>query len=547
MSPDVIESLALDESWLASANVEASPPPLVVLSLEQPAVAAAAPMPTTTTTWKSFLVGLGYSIPKDYHPNAPRQAHPLDTCADHRPGYRPCVLRRSAALFYASLAAACGGDELVAAPLDDHGGIDAAIAIDAGAAVDATPDTKTDAPPFDAACSSAIRVDTRAVDRTACTFAAGARVADTLAFTAAERAKLPITHVIVVVQENRSFDHYFGRLSQGAQIEAEGWPAGYTNADTQNIAVAPQHLASACLPVDPPHQAAAMVAGWNNGAMNGFVKSASSSTNDGHFAVGYYDGTDLPFYYWLASTYAIADRYFGSALGGTWANRDFLYAATSDGVLNTGERTITVPTIFDALDTAHVAWGVYSDGTPRQDALGWTTAHAGVHTFSTLLSQLADGTLPPVSFVDPSGSQDEHPTNAINGGEKWTRSIYQAALASPLWSRLAIVFTYDESGGLFDHVPPPKACAPSASLATFNRYGVRIPAIVISPYARRHFVSHAVHDHTSTLRLIETLHDLPALTARDANADALLDMFDFDCAPQLAPPAAPAAGTRTCP
>jgi phospholipase C len=431
------------------------------------------------------------------------------------------VLRRVTALHFASFAVACG-------------------------ACDTASDVRA-APAFDAACASPVRPDPHAVERTSCTFAAGARVADTLAFTAAERQKLPITHVVVVVQENRSFDHYFGRLSSGPQIEAEGWPAGYTNPDAQDAAVAPQHLASACLPSDLPHQSAAMLAGWDNGAMDGFVKSASSSTSDGHFAIGYYDGTDLPFYYWLASTYAIADRYFGSALGGTWANRDFLYAATSDGVLDTATRVITVPTIFDALDTAHVAWGVYTDGPARQDALGWTNAHVGVAPFSAFLSELAAGTLPPVAFVDPTDAQDEHPPHAISGGEQWTRSIYEAAIASPLWSRLAIVFTYDESGGLFDHVPPPSACAPSASWPTFDRYGVRIPAIVISPYARRHVVSHVVHDHTSTLRLIEAIHDLPALTARDANADALFDMFDFDCAPMLAPPAAPAAGDGTCP
>src|SRR5262249_13881666 len=152
----------------------------------------------------------------------------------------------------------------------------------------------------------------------------------------------------------------------------------------------------------------------------------------------------------------------------------------------------------------------------------------------------------PVAFVDGVGVQDEHPTNNITGGEKFVRSIYEAAIASPLWMKLAIVFTYDESGGLADHVPPPKACIPSPDQTGVDRLGIRVPTMVISPWARPHHVSHVVHDHTSVLRLIEALHDLPALTARDANADALLDMFDFNCPSLQSPPTAPAAGTGTC-
>jgi len=268
--------------------------------------------------------------------------------------------------------------------------------------------------------------------------------------------------------------------------------------------------------------------------------------SDGHFVMSYYDATDLPFQYFLANTYSVADHYFGATLGGTWANRDYLYAATSDGITDTGQRVLTKPTIFDALDKAGVAWAVYSDGTPRQDCLGWTTSHVGVAGTAELLHALKTGDLPPVSFADPTGSQDEHPTNAVNGGEAWLRSIYEAAVASPLWMKLAIVLTYDESGGLFDHLAPPSACIPSADQADFNRRGIRIPTIVISPWARRHSVSHVVHDHTSVLRLIETLNDLPALTARDANADAMLDMFYFGCPALASPASAPLPSIATC-
>ncbi|HEY2511651.1 MAG TPA: alkaline phosphatase family protein [Polyangiaceae bacterium] len=434
-------------------------------------------------------------------------------------------------------------------PIPDASAADATLP-DAGAsppnpAADAS---VTDASPADAApACTPVFTDPHAKDRAACTFAAGARVADTLGLDDAGRAALPITHLLVIVEENRSFDHYYGKLSAAGQPEAEGWPASFANPDGADASVPPTHLTTRCLPVDPPHQGQAMQEGWDQGKMDGFVKSAAVSGSNGHFAMGYYDGTDLPFYYWLANNYAIADRYFGSTLGGTWANRDYLYAGTSDGVTDTGQATISARTIYDALTDAKIGWAVYTDGDVRQNCLaGWTDSHAGVAPYDALIKALGDGTLPPVSFADPGPLQDEHPTANVNGGETWVRQIYQAAVASPLWPHLAIVFTYDESGGLADHVAPPKACLASPDQTAFDRYGMRVPAFVLSPWARPHYVSHVVHDHTSTLRLVEALFDLPALTARDANADALLDMFDFTCGPHAPASAPPSAGSGNC-
>ena len=397
-------------------------------------------------------------------------------------------------------------------------------------------------------CPSEPEPDTLEATRATCQFTAGAHVEETLGFTSADRAQMPITHLVVVMQENRSFDHYFGGLAKAGQPEAEGPPEGYVNPDDNGVDVAPFHLDSACLEDDPPHQWTAMHTGWNEGAMDGFVKSAAVNGSDGHYAMGYYDETDLPFYYWMAKTFALADHYFGSALGGTWANRDYLYAATSDGVKSTGQKTISVPTIFDSMDDAGVTWGVYTDGNPRQDSLGWDSSHAGVGSFDDFISALGDGTLPAVSFVDPGPGQDEHPANDIHEGEIWGYTLYKAAIASPLWSNLAIVYTYDESGGLADHMPPPPACIPSPDQDEFDRLGVRVPMVLISPWARPGYVSHRTHEHTSVTRLIELLHDLPALTARDASADALLDLFDFACGPAFATPPAPTdPGLLGCP
>jgi phospholipase C len=397
-------------------------------------------------------------------------------------------------------------------------------------------------------CPSPGIPDPTKADREACKFAAGDKVSKTLGLSDATRASIPIDHLIIVMQENRSFDHYFGQLATSGQPDAESPPAGFSNLDKKNVSVPFHHLTSTCLEADPPHQWVAMHFGYDDGKMDGFVRSAAVDPSDGHFVMGTYGPADLPFYYWLAKTYSIADHYFGAALGGTWANRDYLYAGTSNSVMNTGGGTIpdNFPTIYSTLDKVNVPWGVYTSGDVRQNCLGWNNNHNGVHSFQAFLDGLDNGSLPAVSFVDPGPAEDEHPTGDAQKGEAWGRTIYTHAVASPLWMKLAIVYTYDEAGGLADHVVPPKACIPSPDQAEFDRLGIRVPAIVISPWARKSFVSHEVHEHSSTLRLIELLSDIPALTARDANSDALLDMFDFSCPALANPPPPPDAGKNGC-
>ena len=140
-------------------------------------------------------------------------------------------------------------------------------------------------------------------------FGTGAKVTDTLPITEASRAALPIKHVIVLMKENRSFDHMLGGLHAAGQPDAEAIPAGFSNPDSTGATVASYHLASTCINKDPGHQWDEMHAQVNGGAMDGFVKSAAKTTStDGHFAMGTYGPADLPFYYWLANTFAISDR-----------------------------------------------------------------------------------------------------------------------------------------------------------------------------------------------------------------------------------------------
>ncbi len=391
--------------------------------------------------------------------------------------------------------------------------------------------------------------------RAHCGFKAGARVTETLPITEKVRAAIPIKHVIVAMKENRSFDHLLGQLHDYGQPDAEAVPAGFSNKDGAGATVAPFHLTTTCVNKDPGHQWAGMHAQVNGGAMDGFVTNAAQSTSgDGHFAMGYYTASDLPFYYWLANTFAINDRHFASARSGTWPNRNFMLLGTADGISCTscGLPDPKTPTLFQALDAAGVSWGVYTDSNPFDGAFGWKAGQPGLHTMSELLQALKDGTLPGVVFTDAVANvEDEHPSADVQVGEAWTRMLYEAIVASPVWPTSALVWTYDEGGGFWDHVPPPnRACVARPGVAKdakFVELGVRVPLAVISPYARAHFVSHVVQDHTAITRFIEAVFDVPALTSRDANSDALLDMFDFQQTPALLhPPAAPTTGTSGC-
>jgi phospholipase C len=405
------------------------------------------------------------------------------------------------------------------------------------------------------ACVTPVAPDPLATQRAACTFVTGAKTTDTLPITEAARAALPIKNVIVLMKENRSFDHLLGQLHTSGQPEVEAIPPAFANRDNANVSVASFHSDTTCINKDPGHQWDDMHAQVNGGAMDGFVKNAANTTmTDGHFVMGTYGPTDLPFYYWLANTFALNDRHFASVRSGTFPDRDFLLLGTADGVMCTGcgFPDPTTPTIFDNLDAAHVTWGAYADDALFDGTLNWTATHKGAHRMSDFRTALANGTLPQVSFVDGVPDvEDEHPTADVQHGEAWTHDIYQAAVTSPLWPGLAVIWTYDEAGGFADHVPPPnQACVARPGVAkdqAFVELGVRVPLAVISPYARPHYVSHVVQEHTAVTRFIEVVFGLPALTSRDANSDALLDMFDFGCPPALLhPPAAPAAGQNGC-
>lgn len=402
-------------------------------------------------------------------------------------------------------------------------------------------------------CTVEVPADASASERSACTFDVGASGAETLGLPPSFAQTVPVRHVVVLMRENRTFDHLFARLHDEGQPATDAQPAGFSNPDLYGHAIASHHARTTCIDEDADHQWDAMHEMVHGGAMDGFVRSAAHSTDTrGQFAMSTYDASDLPFYNWLATTFALADRHFPSAQSGTDPNRDFLLLGTNAGIRETGSDTPdpSTPSIFRALMDAGFTWGVYSDGLPLGNALGWDNDEPGVHPLGDFLVALDHGSLPNVAFVDGiDGEDDDGATADLQVGEAWLRRIYRHAIRSPQWLRTAMVWTYDEGGGFADHVPPPSACAPSHSRrdSEYTELGPRVPLVVISPYAKPHYVSHVVEDHTAITRFIEVVFGLPAMTARDANSGALLDLFDFSCGSTFAtPPDGPAPGRGGC-
>jgi phospholipase C len=276
--------------------------------------------------------------------------------------------------------------------------------------------------------------------------------------------------------------------------------------------------------------------------------------------MGYWDREDIPFYYGLASTFPLCDRYFCSVLAQTYPNRRFLLAGTASGVVTTSASNLDKfrpvnGTILDRLHARGISWRDYYTDLPGVAVIleNATKYPKNLSKIDQFFTDAAAGTLPAVSYVDPNfDHQSEEDPQDIAEGENVVAKVTNALFDSPNWKNTVMIYTYDEHGGYYDHVPPPPAIKPDnippggdspGITGAYDRYGFRVPTVIVSPFAKRDYISHAVHDHTSILKLIETKWNLPALTYRDANANDLLDCLDFHHAPAfLDPPALPAPG-----
>ena len=453
-----------------------------------------------------------------------------------------------------------------------------------------------------------------------------------------------LKHIIIITQGDHSFDNYLGALPYASGTPYHSGPCssndhrcvdGLTCTQNNNgLVCRNSNIAEDGTIVPAFHQTAFCTAdldhGWTGSHLegnftfpnmmlssspnDGFVRqNQDSSGGDGRIdpaespAMGYYTAADLPFYYELAETFALDDRYFSSLAGPAFPNRAYELAATSFGHLSNAE--ILPPpggykpnggTIFDLLDRSGVTWTNYF-GNFATSLIFRSAANSHIASVATFVADAATGRLPAISFVDPvftfsAPGTDEHPPSDIRAGEFYVANLVRAVRNGPNWKSSAIFITYDQHGGFYDHVAPPRAnqnglnspdgidpglCEdlsdPPMSMtpggganclglplsghsfeeatalcpmlvqpneaypsfcAGFNQLGFRVPLIVVAPFSKPHYVSHTVSDHTSLLAIIEQRFltrggQRPHLTTRDEYADTLSDIFDFNHSPSL--------------
>ncbi len=439
-----------------------------------------------------------------------------------------------------------------------------------------------------------------------------------------------IKHIVVLMMENHSYDNYLGMLpgrGEGFPLGPDGQPE-VSNTGAQGESVAAHHLASTVQIADSPSQSwHATHLQWADGKLDGFVSSTQQLMPglDPTRAMGYWTGQDLPFYYGLARTFPLADRWFSSCLGPTFPNRRFLISGTANGLIDDLPMNLADSpahgTIFDLLSKHGISWvnyhplaggktglrsalrhrrrmlqrrlrslrvlkpsslaGLGKDMQFTADIYPLGIARYMLHVRSTdqFFTDADQGTLPAFSIVDPDFKvySEENPQD-IQRGESFAAEVIKRVMHGKGWANTLLIWLYDEHGGYYDHVPPPAAAEPDdvpgrsvlsrrtpvhtllrilapgyvknaqkldAGPQCYDRYGFRVPAVLVSPFARRDYVSSQTFDHTSVLKLVEQKWNLPPLTARDAAAIPPLDALDFDHPPAFAnPPELPEPALR---
>jgi phospholipase C len=365
-------------------------------------------------------------------------------------------------------------------------------------------------------------------------------------------ANLPLDTIVVLMMENRSFDHYLGWLPG-----ADGRQAGLTYSNAAGQSFETHRLApdwQGCAHPDPDHSWEGGRDQLDGGRMDGFLRSGENDV----FSIGYYAEPDLPFIPAVAKEFTTFDRFFCSLLASTYPNRYYMHSAQSYGMKDN-----TLPfvdgnvadllgwpdeTIFHSLSAAGVSNRYFYTDIPVS-ALWGLPGLARSGQVQEYYERCATGTLPSVSFVDPSfageeqgTSGDEHPHGDVRVGQAFMSDVVHAFMESPQWKRGALFIVYDEWGGFFDHVRPPKVpdVRSSANLEEdFGQMGMRIPAVLVSPYAKRNHVDHNIYGFESILKLIRYRYGLAPLTTRDEYAKNILRSFDFESKPNYEVPDLP--------
>jgi phospholipase C len=317
-----------------------------------------------------------------------------------------------------------------------------------------------------------------------------------------------VHHVVVFIQENHTFDSLFAGFPGAESLDAgRSCPPG--------------------LPADPPHQHVDAL------QPDGLTAPAARCS---------YTPQTASLYWQLARTFALCDHYFSEVRGPSHPNYLMLIAGQSP-IVNTPRPDdecpkfcLDLPTIIDRLDAKRLSWRDYGGLFTSIKSLAGRPEIFDSRD-NEFFADAAAGALPAVAWLNSGfmldgDAKSGHPPAKLCAAENYAARVLSAIMNGPQWESTAVFLVWDDWGGFYDHVPPPDV--ERWTDGTPFRYGFRVPALVISPYARPAYVSHTIHSHVSTLRFIETLFDLPPLTDRDAAASDLLDCFDFN-QPALAP------------
>ncbi len=387
--------------------------------------------------------------------------------------------------------------------------------------------------------------------------------ADTLIAEAARRQRrkhlpaprnLPVDTFVVLMMENRSFDHYLGWLPN-----ADGRQEGVTYLDADGKPHSTQRLTpdfQGCGFLDPDHSWKGGRVQLNGGRCDGWLREGSDNDD---FALGYYAEGDLGFIQDAAKQSTAYDRFHCSLMASTLPNREYMHAAQSYGLTNNdlppevpGQETgFPDTTIFASLARRGISNRYFYNDVPVS-ALWGKEGLARSSPVSEYYTRCATGTLPRVSFVDPyfagsagegpGASGDEHPHGDVRMGQAFMADVCHAFMESPHWERGALFIVYDEWGGFYDHVRPrrvPDIRNDRDVDKDFGLMGFRIPVVGLSPYLRRGHVDHTIHGFESILKMIEYRFSLEPLTRRDAYASNIARSFDWVGKPRLTPPDLP--------
>ena len=365
----------------------------------------------------------------------------------------------------------------------------------------------------------------------------------------APEAITPIEHFVVVMQENHTFDNYFGTYPGADGLPPEVCMPVNPRDPSDERCIRPFHSTGPSEDLD--HSITTFETQYNKGRLDGFVYALNLRNQNGRMSMRYYDDRDLPYYWNLVDDYVVFDRFFSSDKGGSLSNHLFWVAArgvVDSSVPPTGYNDI--PTIFDALQAAGVSWKFYvqnydpditfrtppdSEDADRISQVVWCpllamprfvddpTLSSHIVDLDEYYEDLRSNTLPAVSYIIPSGAS-EHPPGSIRAGQRFISGLIHALMQSDAWESSAFLVTYDDWGGWYDHVPPPQ-------VDPFG-YGFRVPAFLVSSYARQGHIDSTVMDFSSIPRFIEENWGLEPIAERDASANTFMLAFDFERPPR---------------